>query len=433
MTAGIAVPVFIHLWRRRPGKVLKVGSVQLLQAASVRHARSTRISEWWLLLLRCLLILLLALLLSAPVWQQSIDARSQRGWVLVEKGAYPHFQHTVDSLLQAGYRLHNWDTSFGSTNVQSLSGIDTAQIPYWQLLTLLQEKVPPDLPLYLFTGNRLSRFSGARPELALQLHWSTYTPADSITHWNAYTYPVSKDSVYTITGAATPTGVTYTGKTAAGSDSGICRISIFADNNADAAYVAAALQALQQYTRRNMQVEVVTAAAQLPPSPNWLWWLSEKSLPPGVKALHTVRYAPGKPQYYHAYLQGSDIAVNAHIPANDSAALWRDSYGNSLLSANGNDYTLYTHIHPSWTEMPWSSVFPQYLLPLFFPEQDTLLQDRRQIAPDQIMPAQKEPGNTNKSFTVLSSLEQPCWILLLLVFCMERYLSARRKKEDAHE
>ena len=58
--AGIAIPVIVHLWNLRRGKVLKIGSVALLTEASRRLAWSRRITQWWLLVVRCLLLAALA-------------------------------------------------------------------------------------------------------------------------------------------------------------------------------------------------------------------------------------------------------------------------------------------------------------------------------------------------------------------------------------
>ena len=50
--AAISVPVAVHLWNDRRGKVLRIGSVALLSGVTKRLAWSRRITQWWLLLLR---------------------------------------------------------------------------------------------------------------------------------------------------------------------------------------------------------------------------------------------------------------------------------------------------------------------------------------------------------------------------------------------
>jgi hypothetical protein len=430
ITAGVSIPVFIHLWHQRPGKVLKIGSIQLLQAASLRHARSWRISEWWLLLLRCLLILLLAVLLSKPVWQQPLTSRTGKGWVLMEAAAYPRFQPMIDSLLQAGYQVRTFDTAFSKTTVKELPASDTGQLPYWQTLLHLSKKVPADFRIYLFTGNRLVRFQGNRPALALNLHWYTYTPADSVSNWNAYTYPLAHDSLRIVKGYSSPGGTSfYDRDTLTATDTAVVRITIYADKYAaDARYLYAAMEAVQQYTKRKIVITSTQQIQQVPSSQDWLWWLSDQPVPEGIKTTHVVKYATGKATMESSLLAGSTIPVYKIIPTNDTAtALWKDAYGQTLLTGN---YTLYTHLHPAWNGMVWSNEFPARLLQLLFPAEEDHIHDRRAIDPQQLQPSlvnNKQAGTP--SIMEDTHLDNSCWLLLLLVFCIERYLSLRQKKE----
>ncbi|MEJ0102079.1 MAG: BatA domain-containing protein [Bacteroidota bacterium] len=50
---GISIPVIIHFWNQRPGKILKVGSVSLITDDSKEYKRSLKLSDLLLLLLRC--------------------------------------------------------------------------------------------------------------------------------------------------------------------------------------------------------------------------------------------------------------------------------------------------------------------------------------------------------------------------------------------
>src|SRR3954464_3767664 len=86
--AAVVIPVAIHLWNIRPGKVLKVGSISLIDPASRKSSRSFKLLDIPLFILRCLLLLALALLLSMPVWQKKLQAAKVKGWVLVPKESF---------------------------------------------------------------------------------------------------------------------------------------------------------------------------------------------------------------------------------------------------------------------------------------------------------------------------------------------------------
>src|SRR5216684_1533812 len=97
--AGIIVPVAIHLWNNKQGKVLAIGSIAFLEKTSRRKARSRKLSEWGLLLLRCLLLILLSLLLAGPFWKSTSSAEGKKGWVLGGEGV-KGYRPTIDSLIK---------------------------------------------------------------------------------------------------------------------------------------------------------------------------------------------------------------------------------------------------------------------------------------------------------------------------------------------
>ena len=112
--AGLAVPIFIHLWNVKTGRTLKVGSIAFLSESARSHARSFKLSEWLLLLLRCLLIILIVLLMTRPYWQQQVNTANEKGWILIEEGkvneAYKTYKSSIDSLLKVGYSFHYLNT-----------------------------------------------------------------------------------------------------------------------------------------------------------------------------------------------------------------------------------------------------------------------------------------------------------------------------------
>ncbi len=63
---GLAVPVAIHLWSKKEGKTIKVGSIKFLQESDSRKSSSIKLNEFWLLLLRMLLITILVFILAEP-------------------------------------------------------------------------------------------------------------------------------------------------------------------------------------------------------------------------------------------------------------------------------------------------------------------------------------------------------------------------------
>ena len=63
---GLSVPVAIHLWSKKEGKTIKVGSLKFLQESDSQKSSSIKLNEFWLLLLRMLLITILVFILAEP-------------------------------------------------------------------------------------------------------------------------------------------------------------------------------------------------------------------------------------------------------------------------------------------------------------------------------------------------------------------------------
>ena len=53
---GLLVPLAIHLWNRRPGREVAVGSLRWLAAGANRRLRNLRLEQVWLLLQRAALL-----------------------------------------------------------------------------------------------------------------------------------------------------------------------------------------------------------------------------------------------------------------------------------------------------------------------------------------------------------------------------------------
>lgn len=66
---GIGVPILIHLWNGRKGKVLAWAASAWLNPKESQSNRSLQIQEWWLLLLRIVLWVLLVLLVAGIWWE----------------------------------------------------------------------------------------------------------------------------------------------------------------------------------------------------------------------------------------------------------------------------------------------------------------------------------------------------------------------------
>jgi len=526
--AGILIPVIIHLWNNQQGKVLPVGSIAFLEKGSLRQSRTRRLSEWWLLLLRCLLLLLLALLLSEPFWQQVSEKGKTKGWVLGVKEdlSRPVYQTLIDSLLKAGYQWHEWPTAPpgqkangaplpGSiANSAALPGSrDRQRLSYWDLFRAADHEAPAGIPFYIFTSGVRSGFTGERPVTSRMVQWYTYPPTtDAATHWIGQAWLSSSDSIRVLTGSSLPTGNSYSvealpakvgsypgpdgTQTARGEfqvqhtnghlsvvldsqpavvvDTATLRIRIYADNKyySDSRYLFAGLQALKQFTRRNMQISIDGSLSH----PDWIFWLSSAPLPAGLTAPNILHYMAGREIPVDSWMEGNTgVAVGRRVEPDTAGrrghqSIWNDGFGRPILSleqASGNRiYHFYSHFDPEWNGLVWNPRFPVLLEELMTGpalsdraasiagdraaasrDPASFAFDRRVLDPEQIQPelipditdhaageaaGMSAVGDLPAAQRMPSSsaidLAPACWILLFLLFLAERILSYHSPK-----
>ena len=231
--AGVAIPVIIHLWNDRRGKVLFIGSVALLAGVSRRAAWSPRLTQLWLLLLRCLLVIALAVLLAGPYF---FRRASGSGWVLI---AGHHFE--ADSLVKAGFERHVLD-----------SGVN-----YWEAFRRADSIAPVGVPFFVFTPGLLSGFGGTRPVTGREVHWKVYPVGDSVSDWVDGAYRVSGDSILVVRGLSRGTGTYFQRERVADYegivvDTAALKVSLVG-SRVEAKYMRAALKALGEYTGRRIR------------------------------------------------------------------------------------------------------------------------------------------------------------------------------------
>ena len=469
----------------------------MLGESARQSSRSFRITDWLLLLLRCVLLILLAFLLTAPFWQKPALQTKAKGWVLLEKQpvkeVYARFKPQVDSLLKAGYALHEFDASFKAIKPEEISK-DTVRSQlrsYWALLKLLEQQLPQKTPVYLFTSNQLRYFKEKQPEISLDLHWKTFTPTDSVSTWIQNAYLTTTDSIRLIVGSSKPAGTSFStinlqstdrgnsrfnvsfeeGKPIAALknssqppvpvDTSTLKITIFQNQfSTDAAYLEAALQAVKKFSGRKMKIVSATNYNQIPAKQNWIFWLSNQSFPLNDRKLvaggSVFQYETGKVQAISSWINSfDDFGRSEAEPVNlyqqflvdkrsindlNVQTVWQDSFGQPLLnlhpSKDFNAYHFYSRFNPSWNDLPWSSDFPKMILNLIlksYPQQDFTGNDRRVISVNQQKPIVVVSSNStyqSSKQTDLTDLKHACWIALFLVFLSERIISSQTKKEE---
>jgi len=391
---------------------------------------------------------------------------------------YTHFKPQVDSLVNAGYEFHYFNNGFEKTDLQSaLNAKDDSAInastSYWALLQQLDAAVQ-NIPVCLFTNNQLNRFNGSRPGVSLNLHWQTYTVADSSTYIRQ-AYAIPGDSMRVVMSNSTATGITNSYKNVAMNqlaandfamsnsgggamlsykngapvmvDTATMQVVIYTDKFAtDAGYVKAAIDAVQQFSKRKITTVIETNPSRIPANTSWLFWLSAQPLPASVSARNIVAYQSGTVQNIQSWVRGDGaIAVNASQPglfkritpvANNGEAVWRDGFGNAVLQkeeGNTNLYRFYSRFDPAWNDLPWNSGFPQMMFSLLLHDNENAYtfqpDDKRIIDEGQLQPYIVKSNSHIQHAAASADLSPWCWLVAFVIFFIERVIASRVKRE----
>lgn len=471
--AAISIPVVIHLWNIRKGKTLKVGSIALITAASQKRSLSVRLTDVLLLLLRCLLLMLLAIILAMPLWKQNSSSSKAKGWILIPresvKEVYQKLKPNIDSLTKAGFEFHYFNTGFAKEDfnkaLSDTTHYQNADASYWTLAQQLNGQVAPSQTAYVFTSNNANHFTGEKPQVSLNLHWQTYTSADSVSRWVEKAWLTNTNDIEVVEGTSNPTGTSYksysirsgdqsarfavhtdNGKLSVGLknsnetalvDTSIWRFGIYADKNSpDAGYLKAVLQSIIQFTRHKAVIKQYNEG-QVASKPNWLFWLLVKPVDKQLQYDNLFVYANGKISQNNSWIEdGSSnrkIGLYKSIIGNDKGfAVWKNGYGNSVLSLENqsgkNLYHFYSRFHPAWSDLVWSDGFPKMLLKLIVgPDKEPDAKYNKRILSDQqIMPfITNERAVSVEKIADHIDLSRYIWLLLALMFFAERWLAHR--------
>jgi len=461
ISAGIVVPILIHLAKGRMGKTLRIGSTRLIRENIISQSSSLKIRERLLLLLRCLGILLIAFFLAGPGWKHPFTSRNAKGWILLEKNrtalSLEPYHVLIDSLLNQGFELRLLEKNFpvtqlGDTVSISIDSTSLTLSGYWQLLKDLEKKLPSGLPVYLFSGDQLKRFTGSRPDLSLNLQWFFLNAPDTIHSWISGAYTTAGDSIKKITGNSRPSATWFRSAMIPAADHAVLAgeniitdtntlvVDVFGESgNPDGDYVLTALQAVRYYTDHRIKISLIKNADSLHANADWIFWLSANPFPASLHPRNLFMYKNGEALHSDSRIYTRDgsepdgLALYRIIRSSVDSSfqnIWTDGMGSPLLTRNDKAFTryaFYSRIDPAWNDLPWSAALPRFILQLLYPEQPStkdLLQDQRKIDPRQAIPVLHTAGlSPDKMIYQYKDLSRFCWVLLMIMFCAERFLS----------
>ena len=452
---GILVPIAIHLWNRKPGRTVKVGSVRWLESAASKRLSSLRLTDIWLLLLRVVIVGLVALLLARPQWLDQSQPKvirqvlvSPEHWTSVRRAPV---RGLIDSLRKAGYQLH-WLTK-GFPPVSNDAWTDTSTAApvregsenYWALLETLNQQPLPPHDAWVFAPSEYSHFSGLTPEVSFPVTWIPLPPRGE-KRWLHEAFLTCTDSLALVVGIARATGTQFVhhrvalpGQSIVLRPVGLPEVAFIKEGNKafvewrdahpyrvlvqqtpwrvrayyeasraeDVRYLAAALGAYAEFTSRRLD----WSASRQVPGPSvgidWLLWLSDQPVPTSLRAqvrkgmylLEDAKSSVAQAAKGYFSVSGAHQPVTLHrrtaaMPG--SLPVWKDNLGQPVLSTQrdgkGTHYQFYSRFNPTWSALPESADFPRVLGQLLYPPSPALEPyDLRTVDESQLQPRRLPP------------------------------------------
>jgi hypothetical protein len=174
---GIAVPIAIHLWSKKEGRTIRIGSIQLLRESDPKQTSNLKLNEIWLLLLRILTIITIVLILAEPELKREGENISITYLIEPSLLSYDELQSITDTLAENGAVMKLLQPGFPEYHKENFE-FTSAEIPnYWQLAYDMQ-KLETD-SIVVFTNAFQSGIKGKRPQISKNINWVIIDPGTS--------------------------------------------------------------------------------------------------------------------------------------------------------------------------------------------------------------------------------------------------------------
>lgn len=165
---GLLVPIAIHLWSKKEGKTIKVGSIELLRESESKQTSSFKPNEFWLLLLRMLIIALITMVLAEPQWK--LKSENSLITYLIEPSLLKHEKApNILNSIDDTDNIRLLKSGFPKFDFSDLENLATETLNYWQLAKEMQS-IPTD-SIVVYTKAITSGLKGMRPTIYKNIEW----------------------------------------------------------------------------------------------------------------------------------------------------------------------------------------------------------------------------------------------------------------------
>ena len=404
---GLLVPIAIHLWSKKEGKTIKVGSIELLRESESKQTSSFKPNEFWLLVLRMLIISLIVMVLAEPQWK--LKSKNSTITYLIEPSLLSNQKasnilNSIDDadnirLLMRGF------PEFKNSDLDIL----TAETPnYWQLANEMYEIATDSIVVYTNALN--SGFKGMRPVISKNIEWILLDPEQSVKKLPIKARKIDAN-IELLSMNSNTEHTTFEKTIVKASDFDITELELVVENSIkilmyyddtfvnDSKILEASLVAASKHINKTFEITKTKEITDLSFNTfDLIIWLSENNQPPN-EVVKLLEYSP-------------------------------DSLSNSLIVERSikNHFYLATHLN---TENSIENHLPEQLLNILDLNSDfnkiILENDKRVFSKSQLSPTVSVLKTQHKD-TNFISISKWIWLILGLTLLGERLLASYRKQ-----
>ncbi len=179
-TLAVAIPIAIHFWHQKKGKVLAWAATQWLLEKSQQSQRGLRLDQLLLLALRCLIVIILALMLSEPFFRIKPASATRQKVHLVQPDAFvvDNYRFELEEAQQQGEAIYWIAPTPRRADELPVSPTDAEAMSPVLLQTVINQLTRDEVALHLYIKN--SRGLSQIPQVQTPIDFQLHAASDSL-------------------------------------------------------------------------------------------------------------------------------------------------------------------------------------------------------------------------------------------------------------
>ncbi|NER15882.1 BatA domain-containing protein [Spongiivirga citrea] len=172
---ALAIPIAIHLWSKKEGRTIKIGSIKLIEESDSKKSSSIQLNELLLLLLRLFLITVLVFIIAEPQLRKNVTTTPLTYIVEPSLLNDTKIAAIIDTLDESSIRLLQKDfPEFEDVDLNAI--VETPN--YWDLAKQMKD-IRTD-SIVVFTSAFSKGIKGIRPVLDNRIQWVVFNTEMSL-------------------------------------------------------------------------------------------------------------------------------------------------------------------------------------------------------------------------------------------------------------